>query len=101
MQEGKTRAGEKSYTRSMNDDLEKQPSLRASAILTLVALVAAVLLTMWTCRTNGKTSERALFWGIVLPWAIFARFPGAAFGSLLGSVARHAVGWFAAVIAGA
>lgn len=85
----------------MHDNIQKQPSLRAAAIMTLVALVAAVLLTIWTYRTNGKTSERALFWGIVLPWSAFARFPGAAFGSFLGSVARHAVGWFAAVMAGA
>jgi hypothetical protein len=85
----------------MNENSRKHPSLRASAVMMVVAVVAAVLSTMWTCRYHGGTSERALFWGIVLPWSTVARIPGAVIGNCLGLVARHAVGWFAAVIAGA
>lgn len=85
----------------MNTNSTKQSSLRTAAALLVVELIAAVTLTLWTSRTYGRLNERALFWGIVLPWAFVARFPGGYIGSFLGIVARHAVGWFAAVITGA
>jgi hypothetical protein len=83
----------------MNDNYRK-PAWRAAAMI-LVALAAAVTLTLWMCRYSRGGSERALFWGIVIPWSVAARIPGALIGDCLGLVARHAVGWFAAVLAGA
>lgn len=88
----------------MNDITRRQHaglSLRVSAGMMLVALATAVGLTIWITRYPGLCTERALFWGLVLPWSAVARFPGAAIGGCLGTVARHAVGWFSAVIAGA
>ena len=83
----------------MNDSNRKL-KWRAAAVMLVAALAAAVMLTLWTCRDPEGASERALFWGIVLPWSAVARIPGALIGDCLGLVARHAVGWFAAVMAG-
>ena len=77
------------------------PSGKTSAILFAVTFIAALLLTAGTYHSASGTSERALFWGIVLPWAAVARFPGAWLGEFLGFVGRHALGWFSAIIAGA
>jgi hypothetical protein len=82
----------------MNDN-NRKPSLR-TAVMLVVAFVAAVTLTMWTCRDSGAPTERALFWGIVLPWSAVARIPGSRLGDCLGLVGRHALGWFAAVMGG-
>jgi hypothetical protein len=83
----------------MNDNDRKKNWAGAGA-LQLVAVAAAVALTMWTRQSYGLTSSRALFWGIILPWAVAARIPGALLGDFLGSVGRHALGWFTAIMAG-
>jgi hypothetical protein len=87
------------YTLAMNDNDRKTKWAGAGA-LQLVAVAAAVALTLWTRRSYGLTSARALFWGIILPWAVAARLPGAIVGDFLGSVGRHALGWFTAIMAG-
>jgi hypothetical protein len=83
----------------MNDN-DRKKSWASAGALQLVAVVAAVALTMWTRRSYGLANERALFWGIILPWAVAARIPGALLGDFLGSVGRHALGWFTAIVAG-
>ena len=87
------------YTLTMNDN-DRKMSWAVAGALQLVAVVAAVALTMWTRRSHGLISERALFWGIILPWAVAARIPGAVVGDFLGAVGRHALGWFTAIMAG-
>jgi len=63
----------------------------------LTLVVVAACLTALAIVTDFH-NDTVFFTLIILPWAIVARVPGASLGALIGSTARHAVGWLAAFL---
>ena len=85
----------------MKEELKKRPRWLVQFVLLGLTVVGAVGSTIWVCRDFSTATERMMFWGIVVPWAMVARIPGAFAGEVLGGTSRRAVGWFAGVLAGA
>lgn len=63
--------------------------------LGLVA-VAACLTTL--AIVNDVHDDGVFFTLVMVPWAFVGRIPGASLGALIGSCARHAMGWLTAFL---
>jgi hypothetical protein len=67
---------------------------RGRTFCAALALIGPVSALTFGTLASGSHDDGVIFLGIVLPWSIVARFPGAWIGSRVGLLTRHTVGWF-------